>query len=308
MAEKAISTPEAIGPGSRIGIAAPAGPYSHKKFENGIRVLEELGFEPVIPSCLAARNRYLAGSDAHRARIFMQFITDPSIDAVWCARGGYGSMRLLPLLDYALIRDNPKIVIGFSDITALLVTLYARCAFVTYHGPVITSLGEGSLATKSSITQVVTRGETVTLFSNTGQIISPGEGIGPVIGGNLTILSHLMGTPFMPSLDGHILFVEDCDEKPYRIDRMITQMRLSGCLDHISGLMLGCFSDCGSSLEISAIFEDCFKGWNIPVLGGFDIGHKRTNLTIPIGVRAHLSTNDGRLAFQQPAIYKKSSC
>lgn len=297
-----LKRPKALHPGSRIGIVAPAGPFDPGRFEKGIEVLERQGYEPVIPDGLATRKGYLAGSDTHRAEIFMRFFTDSSIDAVWCARGGYGAMRILPLLDYAAIGQNPKIFIGFSDITALLLTLYQRCGLVTYHGPVITSLGEGSTSTRAFLAQIITGGKEMAIAPTNGFVVHPGESVGPVIGGNLTLLSHLMGTPFMPDYDGHILFIEDCGEKPYRIDRMLTQMRLSGCLDGIAGLLLGCFTDCGSSSDIAKIVADCFKDRDIPIMGGFDIGHERNNLTLPIGLTARLSTDTGCLSYQEAAV------
>ncbi len=294
--------PKGLRPGSRIGIAAPAGHFNPDKFATGIKVLENSGFKPFIPSRLTTRKGYLAGSDIHRAEMIQRLFADPSVDAILCARGGYGSMRILPLLDFAAIRNNPKIFIGFSDITALLTVLYTRCALVTYHGPVVTSLGMASTRTGASLTAAVSCDQRITIEPQNGFVLKPGAAVGPVIGGNLTILSHLLGTPFMPRYDGHLLFLEDCDEKPYRIDRMLTQMRISGCLDGITGLFLGEFKDCGSIDMIKAIITDIFQDMTIPIMGGFNIGHGRTNLTLPIGLLARLDTESRLLSYQEPAV------
>lgn len=294
--------PKSLHPGSRIGIAAPAGNFNPDKFAAGINVLENHGFEALIPSRLTTRKGYLAGSDSHRAEVIQRLFADPSVDAILCARGGYGSMRILPLLDYTAIRRNPKIFIGFSDITALLTVLYTHCSLVTYHGPVVTSLGTSSPQTGAALTAAVSCDRRIIIEPENGFVLKQGAAVGPVIGGNLTILSHLMGTPFMPRYDEHILFLEDCDEKPYRIDRMLTQMRLSGCLDGIVGLFLGDFKNCGSPEIIKAIVADIFQDREIPILGGFEIGHGPTNLTLPIGLSARLDTRTRQLSYQEPAV------
>jgi len=294
--------PKRLQPGSRIGIAAPAGHFNAEKFAAGIQVLEGLGFETVIPSRLSMRKGYLAGDDTYRAAVIHRLFTDPSIDAILCARGGYGSMRILPLIDFSTIQRHPKIFIGFSDITVLLTVLYSRCNMVTFHGPVVTSLAMGSVKTGDALVAATSLSRRIMISPENGFVLKSGMAVGPVIGGNLTLLSHLVGTPYMPRYDGHILFLEDCNEKPYRIDRMLTHMRLSGCLDDITGLFLGQFTDCGSLEMIKDIFADIFQDRDIPIMGGFDIGHDRINLTLPIGLSARLDTNSQQLSYLEPAI------
>ena len=302
MTEMNRITPKRLRPGSRIGIVAPAGPFNPEKFQEGIKSLENLGFVPVVPSRLSMVKGYLAGDDIHRASMIHRFFSDPSVDAVLCARGGYGSMRILPLIDYSVIRSHPKIFIGFSDITVLLTALYTRCAMVTYHGPVVTSLGVGSAQTGNALVSAISSRQPIVIKSKNGTVLNPGVAEGPVIGGNLTLLSHLVGTPYASQYDDHILFLEDCNESPYRIDRMLTQMRLSGCLDGIAGLFLGQFKNCGSPDTIREIIVDIFRDRDIPVLDGFDIGHERTNLTLPIGISARLETGPSRLSYLEPAV------
>ena len=294
--------PKSLRPGSRVGIAAPAGHFNPDEFAAGIKALENLGFKPFIPSRLTTRKGYLAGNDIHRAEVIQRLFADPSVDAILCARGGYGSMRILPLLDYAAIRHNPKVFIGFSDITALLTVLYIKCFLVTYHGPVVTSLGMASPQTGAALTAAISSDRKIVIQPPNGFILKQGVAVGPVIGGNLTILSHLLGTPFKPRYEGHILFFEDCDEKPYRIDRMLTQMRLSGCLNGIAGLFLGEFRECGSPDVIKEIVTDIFKDMEIPIMGGFEIGHGRTNLTLHSGLSAKLDTRSRQLSYQEPPI------
>ncbi len=294
--------PKRLRPGSRIGIAAPAGHYNIEKFEAGIKVLENLGFKTVVPSRLTARKGYFAGDDAHRISVIHRLFADPSVDAILCARGGYGCMRILPLIDFSIVRQHPKIFIGFSDITALLAVFYTRCAMVTYHGPVVTSLGMGTIQTGEALVSAVSSRRRMVIKPENGFVLNPGEAVGPVIGGNLTILSHLVGTPYSPRYDGHILFLEDCNEKPYRIDRMLTQMRLSGCLDNIAGLFLGQFTDCESLDIIKETVIDIFHGKDIPIMGGFEIGHEQTNLTLPIGLHARLNTHSRQLTYLEPSV------
>jgi muramoyltetrapeptide carboxypeptidase len=192
--------------------------------------------------------------------------------------------------------------IGFSDITVLLAVFYARCAMVTYHGPVVTSLGMGAIQTRKALASAVSSRRRMVIKPEDGFVLNPGKAVGPVIGGNLTILSHLVGTPYAPRYDGHILFLEDCNEKPYRIDRMLTHLRLSGCLDNIAGLFLGQFTDCGSLDTIKAIVTDIFHDKDIPIMGGFEIGHERTNLTLPIGLSARLNTRSRQLTYLEPSV------
>ncbi len=294
--------PNKLVTGNRIGIVAPAGPFDADKFAAGCQVLVNLGFEPVVPGDLMRKTGYLAGDDAHRVSLLHQMFADPSIDAVHCARGGYGCMRLLPLIDFAMIRRHPKIFIGFSDITVLLTVFYMQAGLVTFHGPVVTSLGTGTPGTRQALTAAVSHGQSLEIISENGYVLKPGVGDGSVIGGNLTLLAHLTGTPYMPRYAGHILFLEDCNEPPYRIDRMLTQLRLAGCLEGIAGLMLGQFNNCGSLDELKAIVTDIFQDQDIPILGGFDIGHESTNLTLPIGLPARLDTDARRLTYLEAAV------
>jgi muramoyltetrapeptide carboxypeptidase len=286
---KAIK-PHRLGPGSVIGIAAPAGSFEREALEKGVYALRALGFEVVIPDDLYAAERYLAGADAHRCEVIHRLFADPGIDAVMCARGGYGSLRILPLLDYALIGAHPKVLIGFSDITALLAAVSMRCGLVVFHGPVVTTLGEASGRTLAGLREAVASDRPVRVRTENASVLRPGTASGPLGGGNLTTLCHLLGSPFAPRFRKRIVFLEDRGEAPYRIDRMLVHMKIAGCFDGIEGLVLGSFQDCGTSAEIEEIVEDVFQGTEFPILAGVDAGHADPNLTLPLGVRAELDT------------------
>jgi len=293
--------PPRLKPGDTIGIVAPAGPFDSDKFMIGKAVLESMGFQTVYDESIFQNHGFLAGTDFQRADQVNRLFADPTVQAILCARGGYGSLRILPLLDFKSIQTHPKIFLGFSDISALLAMLYDRCGLITFHGPVVTTLANATDETISAMKTALTSGIALELIPENGRAIKPGVSSGCVTGGNLTTLCHLVGTPFAPHFDGKILLLEDVGEMPYRIDRMLTQMELAGCFNGIAGLILGAFKNCGLLDEIVEIFNDIFKDVNIPILAGFDIGHEEHNLTIPIGLAATLDADNHRLLFHEPA-------
>lgn len=288
--------------GDTIGIVAPASPFDKDKFFRGIAVLESMGFRASFDDDIFIKNGYLAGTDAQRAGQVNRLFSDRNIKAILCAKGGFGAMRMLSLLDFKSIRRNPKIFIGFSDISALLTAIYTNCDLVTFHGPMVTTLAGATDETKESMFLTITSDQRTEIKTKKGVTIKPGSASGPVVGGNLTTLCHLIGTRFAPNFKGHILILEDKGEAVYRIDRMLNQMKLAGCFEALSGLILGSFEDCGALDEIYRVFEETFKDVNIPVLSGFDVGHGKTNITIPMGLGATLDTDKQQLAFHRPAI------
>jgi muramoyltetrapeptide carboxypeptidase len=289
--------PAPLSPGDILGIVAPASPFPRDEFARGVAVLKSLGLNIFVPPDLFRRKGYLAGSDHHRARQINRLFADRNIKAMICARGGFGSLRILPLIDYPLIRKNPKMVIGFSDVTALLSALYAKCRLVTFHGPVVTTLADTSEKTRTSFFSAVTQPTFSGIALGCTMVIRSGVAKGAVWGGNLTTLCHLLGTPFLPDFSGHILVLEDRGEQTYRIDRMLTQMRLAGCFDALSGLVLGSFQDCGDLSSIYKIVKNIFSDFSIPIMAGFDIGHGQENIMIPLGISATMDTFDKSLCF-----------
>ncbi len=297
-----IKKPTQLSPGDTIGVVAPAGPFDPELFQKGITALETMGYRVFQPEGLTLRDRFLAGSDQHRADLINQLFADSGIQGIFCARGGYGSLRLLDLIDYGLIRQNPKVFIGFSDISALIWVLMEQCGLVAFHGPVITTLGKGNVETADSLTAALTSGTPMEIPASKAEVIRTGKCNGTVRGGNLATLCHLTGTPYTPEFNGSIVVLEDVGEAPYKIDRMLCQMRMAGCFDGIVGLALGTFSDCGGINDVLDVFKDVFKDMNIPILAGFDIGHGPVNLTLPMGIQATLDTERQALSYNESAV------
>ena len=293
--------PPRLKPGDTVGIVAPASPFDRDIFNQGLNILESLGFRTVVPDEIFENDRYLAGSDSQRAQLVNQFFKDPEVAAIVCARGGYGCMRMLPLVDFDTIRTHPKIFVGYSDITALLTAITTRGGLVTFHGPMVTTLAKAPELTRHIFTEAIAADTPLELRPSGGVVIQAGKATGQIIGGNLNTLCHLLGTPFEPRFENRILFLEDRGEAHYRIDRMLFQMKLAGCFDGIAGLVLGSFEECGALDGICRIFEECFQDIRIPILAGFDAGHGKQNLTLPFGIEARLDTDNQILAFDQPA-------
>lgn len=293
--------PPRLKPGDTIGIVAPAGPFDSEKFMKGKTVLESMGFQTFFDEGIFQKHGFLAGTDIQRTDQLNRLFADPTVQAIACARGGYGSIRILSFLDFETIKKHPKIFLGFSDISALLSVLYEQCGLVTFHGPVVTTLAKATEKTIMAMKTALTSDASLELTPEDGKVIKPGVCSGLVAGGNLTTLCHLVGTPYAPNFKGKILLLEDVGEMPYRIDRMLTQMKLAGCFNGIAGLILGVFEECGHLNEIVEIFNNIFENANIPILAGFGMGHGEHNLTIPMGLGATLDTDKNRLLFHEPA-------
>jgi muramoyltetrapeptide carboxypeptidase len=293
--------PRRLKPGDTIGFVAPASPFDPETFLRGVRTLESLGFRTRVNDEIFEKTGYMAGNDGHRARLVNRLFKDAAIKAIFCARGGFGSLRILPLVDYDLIRENPKVFIGFSDITALLTAITTRSGLISFHGPVVTTLAGASEMTCNALLGAISSDMPLEVQPTRGVVVQAGRAQGPLIGGNLTTLCHLLATPFETRFKNCILLLEDRGEAAYRIDRMLFQMKLAGCFDGIAGLALGSFEDCGSLDAIYKIFQAHFQKIPVPILGGFDTGHGKRNLTIPFGIDATLDTEQQILSFVEPA-------
>ena len=296
-----IARPPRLKPGDTLGVAAPAGPFDVELFQRGMQVLREMGFQLEIPQGVYKRNGFLAGPDRERAEILNRLFADPDVRGIICARGGYGSTRLEPFLDWGLIRANPKVFMGFSDITVLHHLIVTRGRLATFHGPMGTTLAQAPEDTRRAFMRALTAAAPICLTAGEEGVIRPGEGRGPVAGGNMAMICHLLGTPLQPDFGGCLLFMEEVHEAPYRIDRMLQQMTLAGCFRGVRGIFFGDFVDCGSHDIIEAIVSEHFADSPFPVLMGFAVGHGRTNLTLPMGLVAQLTSDPPQLRFDAPA-------
>ncbi len=296
-----IVVPPRLRPGDTLGIAAPAGPFDVDLFKRGMQVLETMGFRLHVPEGVYQRNGFLAGPDPERADIINRLFADPEVRGIVCARGGYGSTRIEPFLDWEIIRENPKVFMGFSDITVLHHLIVTRCRLATFHGPMGTTLAHAPTFTRQALLKALTTAEPIEIVGDPGGVIRPGQGRGPVAGGNLAMICHLLGTPLQPDFRGHLLFVEEVNEAPYRIDRMLRQMKLAGCFDGVRGIFFGEFVGCGAHEVIREIITLLFADSPCPVLVGFPIGHGRINHTLPLGLEGRLTTDPPQLRFLSPA-------
>ena len=296
-----IICPPRLKAGDTLGLAAPAGPFDVGLFERGLRVLKDMGFGLKVPEGIYRRNGFLAGADPERAAIVNQLFADSEVGGIVCARGGYGTTRLEPYLDWEAIRAHPKLFMGFSDITVMHHLIVSRCRLATFHGPMGTTLATASAATRQSFFEALTSAAPIVIGAHGAGVVHPGEGTGPVAGGNLTMICHLLGTPLQPDFKDRILFLEEVNEAPYRIDRMLWQMRLAGCFRELAGLFFGDFVDCGNPQTIAEIIAAHFTASPYPVVTGFPLGHGRVNHTLPIGLEAVLTTDPPQLRFTSPA-------
>jgi muramoyltetrapeptide carboxypeptidase len=293
--------PPRLKAGDTIGIAAPSGPFDKPLFEAGMDVLEQMGFAVHVPEEVFKREGFLAGPDEVRAGVLNALFADPAIHGIVCARGGYGATRVLPYLNWEVIRCHPKVFMGFSDITVLHWALLEKTRMVTFHGPMGTTLGKAPESFRALMRQAIMFNSPVDLAPSGVTVLNHGEAAGPVVGGNLTLLCHLVGTPYAPHFDGCLLFIEDVTEAPYRLDRMLVQMTLAGCFEAVAGLVLGQFEDCGETEEIHNVFMRTFGPLGVPVVAGFPIGHGVRNATLPIGLPARLTTQPPRLSYMEAA-------
>ncbi len=289
--------PVVLKPGDTLGVAAPSGPFDAQRFEQGIACLRGLGFDLFIPDGIYQRKGYLAGDDASRAAVLNLLFMEPGVAGIICARGGYGAMRILSMLDFDGIRENPKPFVGFSDVSALHWALFAKSGLRTLHGPNATTLCNATPETVESLFRALTAETPVPVTALEKFTVCPGRAEGKLLGGNLATLCHLVGTPFAPSFEGALLFLEDVGEPHYKIDRMLTQMDIAGAFAGVRGIALGTFEKCGDYERVLSIVGEIFKDRNIPIAGGFPVGHSDLNLTVPLGVFAALDADTGSLSF-----------
>jgi muramoyltetrapeptide carboxypeptidase len=288
-------------PGDRVGVVAPGFAVKAAALRSGVARLQRFGFEPVLGDHLLARDGYLAGDDASRASDLETMLCDPNVKAVWFARGGYGSSRLLDRMPWRRIKRCPKLLIGYSDLTALFSAAIDRAGSVCLYGPVVSELGDASSFHAPSLRNMLA-GRPYDLSFGKRRIIAPGKARGRLVGGNLSMLAHLCGSRFFPDLRNSILFIEETGEETYRIDRMLQQLKLSGALARVSGLLLGEIDAPARKRfppdrRLSAVLHEYLHALGVPVVSGLRAGHVKSKLTLPLGGHAELDTVAGRLRF-----------
>jgi muramoyltetrapeptide carboxypeptidase len=320
-AAPAAIKPKRLAQGDTVELVAPANAtFNTVDLQIARESLEALGFKVKVGAHLLDRHGYLAGDDKARAADINAAFADHSVAAVHAIRGGWGSARLLPYLDFDTIRRNPKILIGYSDITALLLSVLGKAGLVTFHGPI--GLGRWDSYSLDYYTRVLFGGEQVTYSNKQGlsdrnalvqtefrtQTITPGKARGRLVGGNLTVMTTILGSPYLPDWENTILFTEDVHEDFYRIDRMLTQLKLAGVLGKIKGFVFGSCSECGpgdgnyGALTLEEIFADHIKPLGVPAWQGAMIGHSQPQWTLPLGVEVEIDADKGTLTLLESPV------
>jgi muramoyltetrapeptide carboxypeptidase len=283
--------PAALRRGDQIGVIAPGAAVEEPALRAGVRALEQTGFRVRVGAAALNRHGYLAGTDRERLADVRAMFEDDGVRAIVAARGGYGTGRLLPLLDTAVARAHPKIVVGYSDVTFLLVQLVQRAELVTFHGPMLADLERNADGAAALIRLL--SGDRGGWSMSATTIVQPGTAEGLLVGGCLSILVSTLGTPYAIETAGRILFLEDVNEKPYRIDRMLTQLRQAGKLDAVAGVvvgeMAGCTSGPDEAVTVLDVVREAFASARYPVVFGLATGHGRGATTLPLGIRARLA-------------------
>ena len=293
--------PKRLKLGDTIGVVAPGSPTTEEKVEKVYNKLTKMGFKVVMGKSCYSKYGYLAGRDEIRAEDLNNMFGDKEINGIICLRGGYGTIRILDLLDYSLIRKNPKVFVGYSDITALHIAINKLSNLVTFHGPMAASdlIGDISDFSLNSLYNSILNEQFNPFIENPLEelkAINGGVAEGEIIGGNLSLIASTIGTPYEIDTKGKILFIEEIGEEPYRIDRMLTQLRLSNKLQEVEGIILGNFNNCSPedpdmSLTLEEVIDNIIKPLNKPTLLNLQAGHCEPTITIPFGVKARLDAD-----------------
>ena len=307
--------PKRLQPGDVIGIISPASsPDDLLKINNGVQYLEKLGYRVEVGKNVGMQEGYFAGSDEQRLTDLHDMFRNKNVKAIFSVRGGYGSGRLLDKIDYKLIRSNPKIFVGYSDINALQLAFLNKTGLITFAGPMVAVdlHEEVSPFTEEIFWRTITSNKKIGKLQNPrGEkifVLNKGRGEGRLIGGNLSILCSLMGTDYLPKFNGTILLLEDINEAPYRIDRMFNQLKLSKIFKQIKGLVLGRFVDCyetdpaKNSFTLNEVVMDYFQNLKLPLMYNVKHGHIKENITIPYGIKCVVNASRGYIEFTESGV------
>ncbi len=310
-APEGVILPNRLKKGDKIGIFAPAGPIRNtSEIDDFINVLKNLGFRVKVGKNVADQFGYFSADDRSRAKEFMELIEDPTVQGLFAIRGGWGCARMAEYLDLDSIKRSPKVIMGFSDVTTLLNSISSKTGLITYHGPSGNSTWNDYSV--DYLKRLLIDAEVVQ-YKNTSPddanivTLSPGEAEGILYGGNLSVISSLVGSDYLPDWNGSLLFLEDVNEEPYRVDRMLTQLSLAGIFNEVNGIILGGFRKCepeepDRSFSLLEVFEQHFSGLKIPVYFGAQIGHIRNKYTVPVGLPAKMNADYGTFTISHPAV------
>ena len=282
--------PAPLRPGDLIAVTAPAAAVDVAAVEAGARLLERAGFKVRIGETVGKQSGYLAGTDAERLAELQALFADRSVRAIIAARGGYGSGRLLPRFDVETARRHAKLFVGYSDVTFLLIELVQRANLVVFHGPMVADFAANPTGAEALLRMLA--GDRTAWNLRAREIVQPGTGEGVIVGGCLSILVAGLGTPHAVDTKGRLLFLEDVNEKPFRVDRMLTQLRQAGKLDGVAGVLFGDMTGCGhagDAVTVRDVIREAFAGARYPVVFGLPTGHGGGTATLPLGVRARLA-------------------
>jgi muramoyltetrapeptide carboxypeptidase len=307
--------PPRLRKGDLIGLVSPASaPSSGEKIEGSVRYLERLGYRVKVGEHVAKTCGYLAGTDEERAGDFNAMIGDPQVKAIFALRGGYGTPRLLPLIQYRLLARQPKIISGFSDITALQLAIFKKCRLVTFSGPMpaVEFWKNPDPYTEENFWRLVTSKASIGALSNPAEdplcVEREGKASGVLLGGNLALFVSTLGTPFMPSLRNAVMVLEEVDEYPHRVDRMFAQLCNAGVLQKAAAVVFGRFTECGPKdpaqphLTVEHLLKEYAQFARGPVVGNFCYGHVPKKLTVPFGVKATIDTRKQHIGVSESAV------
>lgn len=314
-----IIKPAKLSKGDTLALVTPGSYITEDELQQSIDNLQQLGFNAVYSNKLLLQNGYFSATDAERANDLMDMFKRKDVNGILCARGGYGCARILPLLDYDVIKSNPKVLIGYSDVTALHLGIFKKTGLITFHGPVATSTFNDFTKEyfdnvllypqKDTVLKNLTSGEVENIYGVTTLVSGEGEGI--LTGGNLSIVVSLIGTEFDIETKNKIIFLEEIGEEPYRIDRMLTQMIQAGKFENAAGLAMGIFRNCESkldnpsfekSLTLMEVLQDRLGNLKIPVVYGMSFGHVKDKFTLPVGINVKLSADEQSIALLESAV------
>ena len=308
-----ILRPARLKPGDLIGVVAPASPaFDATKIDRGVRYLETLGYRVKLGAHINKVKGYLAGEDHERVSDLHKMFSDKNVKAIVCLRGGYGTPRLLSLIDYKLIARNPKILVGFSDITALQLALWKRCRLITFHGPMVAVDMADVIDpfTEEMFWRLVTSPKKAGLIPllNEPVTLFRGKATGRLLGGNLSLIVSLLGTPYQPDFRRSVLFIEDTDEEPYRIDRMLTQLYNASAFSRTVAIVAGQFTDCipkdttKPSLTVEQVLHEVAHKSARPFLSNLPFSHVPGKMTLPVGLKVRVNADARTIEYLEPAV------